>query len=236
MTPIYTSVQPLREDAWIGGGYGPFSCVCGIGPRYRGVVNVEWLAYAGAVLMTSMSLPQIMRILRDRSAEGVSLPTWMIFVLSGAAWFAYGLLLQAPGIIVGNVPFLATTLPVVMLLLIRQRGWSTPAAVLVAVAAAATIVLVLLQLPAGLSGGIGVACGLLTTVPQLLESVRRKQAGLPSEVSLATLGLLLAGQCLWLSYGIFRPDVPIMLTNIVAVSVTVCLLFVEGTRRPPPSQ
>ena len=83
----------------------------------------------------------------------------------------------------------------------------------------------------GLSGGIGVACGLLTTVPQLLESIRRKQAGLPSEVSLATLGLLLAGQCLWLSYGIFRPDVPILLTNIVAVTVTMCLLVVEGGRR-----
>jgi hypothetical protein len=31
-----------------------------------------------------------------------------------------------------------------------------------------------------------------------------------------------------LSYGIFRPDVPILLTNVVAVFVTVCLLVVEG--------
>ena len=77
------------------------------------VVNVEWLAYAGSVLMTAMSLPQIARILRDRSAAGVSLLTWIIFALSGASWFAYGLLVQAPGIIVGNIPFLSTTLPVV---------------------------------------------------------------------------------------------------------------------------
>lgn len=194
------------------------------------VVNVEWLAYAGSVLMTAMSLPQIARILRDRSAAGVSLLTWIIFALSGASWFAYGLLVQAPGIIVGNIPFLSTTLPVVMLLLVRQRNWSWLLAIAAPLAVAATVVLVLLQLPSSVSGGIGVACGLLTTVPQLIESLNRRRAGLPSEVSLATLGLLLTGQLLWLSYGIFRPDVPIILTNVVAVFVTVSLLVVEGGR------
>jgi uncharacterized protein with PQ loop repeat len=194
-------------------------------------MDVEWLAYAGSLLMTSMSLPQIARIVRDRSAEGVSLATWTIFALSGASWFSYGLLLQAPGIIVGNVPFLATTLPVVMLLLRRQRDWPWPAAIVAPVAGAATTVLLLLQMPSAVPGAIGVACGLLTTVPQLLESLQRRKEGLSSEVSLATLGLLLAGQCLWLSYGIFRPDLPILLTNVVAVTVTVSLLVVEGGRR-----
>ncbi len=194
-------------------------------------VSVEWLAYAGSVLMTAMSLPQIARILRDRSAAGVSLLTWIIFALSGASWFAYGLLVQAPGIIVGNIPFLSTTLPVVMLLLVRQRGWSWAAAIAAPVVAAAAVVALLLQLPSAVSGGIGVACGLLTTVPQLIESLGRRRAGLPSEVSLATLGLLLTGQLLWLSYGLFRPDVPLLLTYVVAVRATVSLLAVEGSRR-----
>lgn len=194
-------------------------------------VNVEWLAYAGSVLMTAMSLPQIVRIVRDRSAAGVSLLTWVIFALSGASWLAYGLLLQAPGIIVGNIPFLSTTVPVVMLLLVRQRNWRWPAAIAGPAVAAGGIVLLLLQLPSAVSGGMGVVCGLLTTVPQLIESLNRRRAGLSSEVSLATLGLLLTGQLLWLSYGIFRPDVPIILTNVVAVLVTVSLLVVEGGRR-----
>ena len=194
-------------------------------------MNVEWLAYAGSVLMTSMSLPQIARIIRDRSADGVSLLTWLIFALSGASWFAYGLILQAPGIIVGNVPFIITTVPVVVLLLRRQRGWSWPAAAAAPVLGVTAAVVALLQLPSAVSGGIGVACGLLTTVPQLLESLRRRREGQPSEVAMGTLVLLLAGQCLWLSYGIFRPDIPIMLTNIVAVSVTICLVIVEGGRR-----
>lgn len=198
-------------------------------------MNVEWLAYAGSVLMTSMSIPQIARILRDRSAEGVSLLTWLIFALSGASWLAYGLILQAPGIIVGNIPFILTTVPVVILLLRRQRNWPWPPAALAPVVGVAAAVLLLLQLPPAISGGIGVACGLLTTVPQLLESLRRSREGLGSEVALGTLVLLLAGQCLWLSYGFFRPDVPILLTNVVAVTVTVMLLAVEGGRRLRPT-
>ena len=196
-----------------------------------GAVDVEWLAYAGAALLTSMSLPQIWRIVRDRSADGVSLPTWIIFALSGVSWLAYGLLLAAPGVIAGNTAFVATTLPVVMLLLRRQRGWVWPLAILVPVFAAAGGIGLLLVLPSSAAGAIGVACGILTTVPQLIESVQRRRAGLPSEVSRATIGLLLAGQGLWLLYGIFRPDVPILLTNVIAISVNVSLLAVESSRQ-----
>lgn len=194
-------------------------------------MDAEWFGYAGAVLMTSMSLPQIARIVRDRSAAGVSLLTWLIFTLSGTGWLAYGLILAAPAIIIGNITFTATTVPVVMLLLRRQRGWVLPAAVAVPPMATVAGVLLLAQLPALVSSGIGVLCGILTTVPQLVESVQRRRAGLVSEVSLATLGLLLAGQALWLSYGLARPDLPMIITNGIAVSVTLSLIVVEAGAR-----
>ena len=195
-------------------------------------MNVELFGYAGAVLMTLMSLPQIARIVRDRSADGVSLLTWCIFAASGVSWLSYGLLLQAPAIIAGNITFTATTLPVVMLLLSRQRGWSWPWAVAVPAVVALVAVVALTSLPAAIAGALGVLGGLLTTLPQLIESVQRKRAGQPSEVSKATLCLLLAGQALWLSYGLARPDLPMILTNVVAATVTTCLIAVEFTRRP----
>jgi MtN3 and saliva related transmembrane protein len=194
-------------------------------------MDAEWFGYAGAALMTAMSLPQIARIVRDRSAAGVSLLTWTIFALSGTSWLAYGLILQAPAIIVGNVTFIATTVPVVILLLRRQRAWPLPAAVLVPVFAVALGVSVLSLLPGAVSSSLGVVCGILTTVPQLLESISRRRAGAVSEVSLATLFLLLAGQSLWLTYGLTRPDLPMIVTNVVAVTVTTSLIAVES-RRP----
>lgn len=194
-------------------------------------MNAEWFGYAGAVLMTSMSLPQIARIVRDRSAAGVSLVTWCIFAMSGSGWLAYGLILQAPAIIIGNITFVATTLPVVMLLLRRLHNWPVIAAVFVPLVTAIAGIAVMARLPAWVPSSLGVACGILTTVPQLIESISRRRAGLVSEVSLATLGLLLAGQALWLSYGLARPDVPMIITNVIAVTVTSGLIVVEGTRR-----
>lgn len=189
-------------------------------------MDAEWLGYAGAVLMTSMSLPQIARIVRDRSAAGVSLLTWLVFCVSGTGWLAYGLILRAPAIIAGNVPFVSGSVCVVVLLLIRQRRWGLVPAVGTPVATVLVAVALLTHLPPMVSSGLGVLGGILTMLPQLLESVQRRRAGLVSEVSLATLGLL-AGQSLWLAYGLARPDVPIIVTNVIAVTVTSALIAVE---------
>lgn len=189
-------------------------------------MDAEWLGYAGAVLMTSMSLPQIARIVRDRSAAGVSLLTWLVFCVSGTGWLAYGLILRAPAIIAGNVPFVSGSVCVVVLLLIRQRRWGLVPAVGTPVATVLVAVALLTHLPPMVSSGLGVLGGILTMLPQLLESVQRRWAGLVSEVSLATLGLL-AGQSLWLAYGLARPDVPIIVTNVIAVTVTSALIAVE---------
>lgn len=189
-------------------------------------MDAEWLGYAGAVLMTSMSLPQIARIVRDRSAAGVSLLTWLVFCVSGTGWLAYGLILRAPAIIAGNVPFVSGSVCVVVLLLIRQRRWGLVPAVGTPVATVLVAVALLTHLPPMVSSGLGVLGGILTMLPQLLESVQRRWAGLVSEVSLATLGLL-AGQSLWLAYGLARPDVPIIFTNVIAVTVTSALIAVE---------
>ncbi len=194
-------------------------------------MNAEWFGYAGAALLTSMSLPQIARIMRDRSAAGVSLLTWCIFAASGSGWLAYGLIQQASAIIIVNITFVTTTVPVVMLLLRRQREWRAPAAVGVPLVVTVGAIAAMAQLPAWVPSSVGVTCGILTTVPQLIESISLRRAGLVSEVSLATLGLLLAGQALWLSYGLARPDVPVILTNAIAASVTIGLIVVEGTRR-----
>ena len=189
-------------------------------------MDAEWLGYAGAVLMTSMSLPQIARIVRDRSAAGVSLLTWLVFCVSGTGWLAYGLILRAPAIIAGNVPFDSGSVCVVVLLLIRQRRWGLVPAVGTPVATVLVAVALLTHLPPMVSSGLGVLGGILTMLPQLLQSVQRRWAGLVSEVSLATLGLL-AGQSLWLAYGLARPDVPIIVTNVIAVTVTSALIAVE---------
>ena len=40
--------------------------------------------------------------------------------------------------------------------------------------------------------------------------------------------MLLAGQALWLTYGLTRPDLPMIVANVVAVTVTSSLIVVES--------
>ena len=94
-----------------------------------------------------------------------------------------------------------------------------PLAVVLAVAA-------LTWLPGAVALKSGVRPVSRTTVPQLVESIDGGgRAGV--EVSPAALFMLLAGQALWeLTYGLTRPDLPMIVANVVAVTVTSSLIVV----------
>jgi MtN3 and saliva related transmembrane protein len=64
---------------------------------------------------------------------------------------------------------------------------------------------------------LGFAAGVLTSVsalPQLVKIIKEKQA---KDVSLKTLFILLSGISLWIVYGIFKKDVPIIVTNSLSL-------------------
>jgi MtN3 and saliva related transmembrane protein len=90
------------------------------------------------------------------------------------------------------------------------------------------LVVLLTQMPAVVPATLAIVSGVFTTIPQLLESLSRRRDGKISEVSVPTLLLLLTGQVLWLTYGLARPDVPIIITNLFAITVTMSLITVES--------
>ncbi len=76
---------------------------------------------------------------------------------------------------------------------------------------------------------IGIAAGICTSVsllPQLIKIVREKKA---DDISFVTLAILVAGLCLWVTYGIAKKDYPIILTNsfsaLVNLAVIVCTVI-----------
>ena len=73
----------------------------------------------------------------------------------GTGWLSYGLILQAPAIIVGNLTFISTTVTVVVLLLRRQRSWPLLSASLVPLLAVALAVAALTRLPGAVASSLG---------------------------------------------------------------------------------
>lgn len=73
----------------------------------------------------------------------------------------------------------------------------------------------------GLFGGICTASSLL---PQLIKTIKEKQAG---EISKAMLFTLMVGVATWVVYGILRDDWPIILTNSFSFILNVTMIVLR---------
>ncbi len=72
---------------------------------------------------------------------------------------------------------------------------------------------------------IGIAAGVLTSVsmlPQLFKMIREKNS---ENISIGMLILLLVGLCGWVYYGTLRKDLPVIITNALAVAINIGNLF-----------
>ena len=74
---------------------------------------------------------------------------------------------------------------------------------------------------------VGIAAGVCTAaalLPQLIKTIKEKDAK-----SLATgmLIILIAGNSLWIYYGVLKSDIPIIATNIFSDLINITLLFLS---------
>jgi MtN3 and saliva related transmembrane protein len=64
--------------------------------------SLKLLGYAAGALTTVAFIPQALKIWRTRSADDVSLPTFVAFTIGVALWLAYGFALKEPPMILWN--------------------------------------------------------------------------------------------------------------------------------------
>jgi len=72
---------------------------------------------------------------------------------------------------------------------------------------------------------IGIVAGILTAcsmLPQLIKVIKNKEA---EDISLKMLVVLMCGIAMWIVYGIFRDDWPIIVTNSFSLLVNITLTF-----------
>lgn len=74
---------------------------------------------------------------------------------------------------------------------------------------------------------IGLAAGTCTSVssiPQIVTTVRKKKA---ADVSSVMFLVLLAGNALWVWYGLQRSDLPVTITNCISVLLDLAMLYLR---------
>tara|TARA_B100000780_G_scaffold99230_2_gene69289 strand:- start:6027 stop:6293 length:267 start_codon:yes stop_codon:yes gene_type:complete len=64
--------------------------------------NIEIIGLLAAILTTIAFIPQVYKVVKTNSSEGLSLTTYLIFIVGVTLWLIYGLLKGSISMILGN--------------------------------------------------------------------------------------------------------------------------------------
>ena len=76
----------------------------------------EIIGFAAAFLTTIAFVPQVLKVFKTKSVEGLSLTTYLLYVSGLALWFTHGINLESLSMIVGN--FISVILTLIILFFI----------------------------------------------------------------------------------------------------------------------
>jgi uncharacterized protein with PQ loop repeat len=174
--------------------------------------------YLGAALSVGMVVPQLIRTLRHPGLAGVSAMSWLITSACCFTWLLYGV----KGHIWPQIPGNALIVPgaAAIVLAVPARLSVARRAVLLS-AAAGTLIVVMVLARADVLGYLAFALTLVAGTPQVVTSVRRRQAE-GSAVSIPSWLMRGGSQVFWLYYGLILHNGPTALSAVfVLASVTV---------------
>ena len=76
----------------------------------------EIIGFAAAFLTTIAFVPQVLKVFKTKSVDGLSLTTYLLYVSGLALWFIHGINLESLSMIVGN--FISVILTLIILFFI----------------------------------------------------------------------------------------------------------------------
>lgn len=153
-------------------------------------LGLGWIAVSLGVPGT---ISQWQRI-RTLGIEGVSIATWLLFVLMGCFWISYGFVAHSLQVTLGSL----IILPLQLAVLFRLKPWTHQRTVVLATAWFVALA-VLPTIVFGWQAGVYCMTVVMVSnrVPQIVELVRQPDA---SGVSAASWFIGVLGTCFWLGY------------------------------------
>jgi len=77
-------------------------------------MNVDLFGYFAAILTTSAFLPQLIKTLKTRKADDVSLTTLIMFIIGVFSWIIYGYKISSLPILIANLITLILNLSILI--------------------------------------------------------------------------------------------------------------------------
>ena len=77
-------------------------------------MNIEIFGYIAAVLTTAAFLPQLIKTLKTKKADDVSLTTLIMFIIGVFSWIIYGYKISSKPILIANLITLILNLSILI--------------------------------------------------------------------------------------------------------------------------
>ena len=186
---------------------------------------------AGAIASITSASTQIVRMLRVRTASGISPITWILLSVTSLSWFAYGISVRSPQQIIANGSWVILTIPLTWFML-SERSLPVRLGGQVVVALSLAVLLGLGLVNANIPAYIGMPASILVNLPQIRYTIRH---GRGPGISVTAWVFLTTSSYLWFTYGIGADEVPVVINSGIAAilgTITVIALLV----RPIPAQ
>jgi MtN3 and saliva related transmembrane protein len=85
-------------------------------------LNIEIFGYIAAILTTAAFLPQLIKTLKTKKAEDVSLVTLIMFIFGVLSWIIYGYKISSLPILIANIITLILNLFILISKIYYSRG------------------------------------------------------------------------------------------------------------------
>ncbi len=82
---------------------------------------VDIIGYAAATMTTISFIPQLLRVIRLRSARDISLTMFLVFSTGTFGWLVYGVLSHSPPVWIANVVTFVLSMSILILKLLFDR-------------------------------------------------------------------------------------------------------------------
>lgn len=177
----------------------------------------DLLGWTATVVGTVLAAPQLVRLIRTRNVEGLSLLSWQAALVINIAWAMHGVNIGQLPQMISSALALLTTVPI-LLLMARTLGRGVFPTVLPSIVVAACMVAVDLFLGSAAYGIVAIIPGIVITAAQSVELVRAKHVRGVSPLSMA-LGFV--NISMWVAWALLVNDSG----TLIAVSTTWVVAF-----------
>lgn len=190
---------------------------------------IEILGFISGFIGLSVSIPQIMKIIRNRSSAGVNLTMWVFMMISYASWFSYGLRVNSTSQIFTNIAALSLSCILVFLIAYRKQFSKLVSAGMILTLVISATVLIML-LPYNLMSIILISFG-LTRIFQIRESYVNFNQTKQTNVSLTTHFMIIVSSIGWTIYGLVTELWVNVISSSLLILFSLLIITIESANK-----